>query len=381
MTAHPTACLQGLRILTLAEQYPGPYATLLLADLGADVIIVERPAGGDPSRMSPEFHAALNRNKRSVALNLKDEADKASLVTLIGSADVFMEGYRPGTLERLGFGYRQVSAIKPAIVYASISGFGQSGPYRDRPAHDLSYQAVAGLLAQRAASGSTRLPEGPALGDLSSGMFAVIGILSALLQRTRTGKGQHIDVSMTDGLVSWMSIQLGQVLNGGANRPLISEPAYGLFKTADGKLLSLSIAYEDWFWTALCAVLGLAAGAGLTGAQRADDAPRLRDRIAEIVATETLATWTRRFDKAGVPWAPVQDLAEVAADPHFAARGMFSKVPTRDGERSYVAQPLLFDGVRPAPSRDVPGLGEHNAELLGGDQRIDPPEKTQGRRP
>src|SRR5882757_710888 len=129
-----TKCLEGLRVLTLAEQYPGPYATLLLADLGADVIIVERPKGGDPARMVPMFHAALNRNKRSVALDLKVEADKASFAGLIKSADVILEGFRPGTMDRLGFGYKAVSAINPRIIYASISGSGQNGPYRDRPA-------------------------------------------------------------------------------------------------------------------------------------------------------------------------------------------------------------------------------------------------------
>ncbi len=362
-----TPCLAGLRVLTLAEQYPGPYATLLLADLGADVIIVERPNGGDPARMSPTFHAALNRNKRSVALDLKAEEDKASLRALVKTTDVFMEGYRPGTMDRLGFGYRDVSAINPRIVYASITGYGQSGPYRDRPAHDLSYQAVAGLLAQQAASGSTARPEGPAIGDLSSGMFAVIGILSALLQRTRTNEGQHVDVSMTDGLVSWMSIQLGQLMNGGQSLPLVSEPAYGLFKTSDSKLLSLSIAYEDWFWAALCEAVGLAAQARLTRSERAADCLALRERLAEIIATDTRANWAQRFDKAGVPWGPAHGLEEVVRNEHFAAREMFTTLQTKDGERSYVSQPIVFDGVRPRPTRDVPGVGEHNLELLSAD--------------
>jgi crotonobetainyl-CoA:carnitine CoA-transferase CaiB-like acyl-CoA transferase len=362
-----TPCLEGLRVLTLAEQYPGPYATLLLADLGADVIIVERPNGGDPSRMSPTFHAALNRNKRSVALDLKVDEDKASLTALIKTADVFLESYRPGTMARLGFGYRDVSAINPRIIYASITGYGQSGPYRDRPAHDLSYQAVAGLLAQQAASGSTARSEGLAVGDLSSGMFAVVGILAALVQRTRTNEGQHVDVSMTDGLVSWMSIQLGQLMNGGQNLPLISEPAYGLFKTSDSKVLSLSIAYEDWFWAALCEAVGLPADARLTRSERAADQQALRERLAEIIATDTRANWAQRFDKAGVPWGPVHDLEEVVGNEHFVAREMFTTLQTKSGERFYVSQPIVFDGVRPGPTRDVPRLGEHNSELLQAD--------------
>jgi crotonobetainyl-CoA:carnitine CoA-transferase CaiB-like acyl-CoA transferase len=362
-----SACLEGLRILTLAEQYPGPYATLLLADLGADVVIVERPEGGDPARMSPIFHAALNRNKRSITLDLKADADKASLVDLIRTADVFMEGYRPGTMERLGFGYSDVSSINSRIIYASISGFGQGGPYRDRPAHDLSYQAIAGLLAPQTLNGSSGSPTGLAIGDLSSGMFAVIGILSALLQRARTNRGQHVDVSITDGLVSWMSTQLCSIMNGGQNLSPVSEPAYGLFKTSDSKLLSLSIAYEDRFWAALCVTLGIESVAALTRAERVADHQFLRDRIAGVIATDTRANWGRRFDEARVPWGPAHTLEEVAGDEHFAARDIFVSLQTPQGERRYVAQPVVFDGIRPKPTRDAPCLGEHNSELLGAD--------------
>ena len=138
--------LDGIRIVCLAEQYPGPYATLLLADLGADVILVERPGSGDPARQFPGFHAALSRNKRSVVIDLKAEDGRRQLRDLVASADVLMEGFRPGTMERLGFGYAAVELLNPKLVYVSISGFGQSGPYRDRPAHDLSYQAIAGFL-------------------------------------------------------------------------------------------------------------------------------------------------------------------------------------------------------------------------------------------
>lgn len=359
--------LENVRIVTLAEQYPGPYATLLLADLGADVIIVERPSGGDPARMAPEFHAALNRNKRSVALDLKSETDRASLAELIATADVFMEGYRPGTMGRLGFGYEEVSRLRPGIVYVSISGFGQSGPYRDRPAHDLSYQAVAGLLAARASTGSTELPDGLALGDLSSGMFAAVGLLAALLRSRETGEGCHVDVSMTDGLVSWMSTQLGPLLNESRDGELGAEPAYGLFSTADGKLLSLSIAHEDRFWAALCNVLGLAAEGALLHDDRVREFDSLRERLAGRIATDTLANWARLLDEADIPWGPVQSLDEVVRDPHFAGRNMFATVPSQPGKRVYVAQPIVIDGVRPLPVRDAPGIGQHNAELLGSD--------------
>ena len=247
--------LDGFRIVCLAEQYPGPYATLLLADLGADVILVERPGSGDPARQFPGFHAALSRNKRSVVIDLKAEDGKRQLRDLIASADVLMEGFRPGTMERLGFGYAAVELLNPKLVYVSISGFGQSGPYRDRPAHDLSYQAIAGFLFRQAETGALDSHGEIAIGDLSSGMFAAIGTLAALLECTRTGRGKYIDVSMTDGLLSWMSVLVGPVLNGQAVADIGAEPAYGLFRCAGNKILSLSIAHEDWFWKPFCKLL------------------------------------------------------------------------------------------------------------------------------
>jgi crotonobetainyl-CoA:carnitine CoA-transferase CaiB-like acyl-CoA transferase len=188
--------LTGVRILCLAEQYPGPYATLLLADLGAEVIIVERPGGGDPARLFPSFHGALNRNKRSLALDLKDEVDRARLFRLVETADVFMEGFRPGTISRLGFGPETLRAAHPRLVYVSISGFGQDGPYRDRPAHDLSYQAAAGLLSQMTGTTASTPPSDIAIGDLSSGLFAALGIVTV---RSHPYGSGHLSRRLHDG--------------------------------------------------------------------------------------------------------------------------------------------------------------------------------------
>lgn len=357
--------LAGLRVVSLAEQYPGPYATLLLADLGAEVILVERPGGGDPARQFPAFHAALNRGKSSVALDLKSDAGKDHLRRLAQTADVLMEGYRPGTMARLGFGYEALAALNPRLVYVSISGFGQTGPYRDRPAHDLSYQALAGFLFRHAELGSVEDPGGIAVGDLSSGMFAAFGTLAALFERTRTGRGRYVDVSMTDGLVSWMSVMLGPVMNGGAIADIGAEPAYGVFKCADGLLLTLSIAHEDWFWRPLCELLGLDDAAALDRGARVARSAELRGRIAAVLATRDRAAWAGRLDAAGIPWGPVNTLGEVAADPHFRERGLFRKVADGDGtERLHVAQPLVFSGEHPGPRSGVPGLGEHTDAVL-----------------
>lgn len=359
--------LEGMRIINLAEQYPGPYASLLLADLGAEVILVERAAGGDPARQFPDFHAALNRNKRSVTLDLKSEEGREALRKLIADADVLMEGFRPGTMARLGFDYAEVDALNPKIVYVSISGFGQSGPYRDRPAHDLSYQAIAGLLFRQADSGTPEQAPDLAIGDLSSGMFAVVGILSAMLERTRTGKGKYIDVSMTDGLVSWMTTCIGPVMNGGEIASINAEPAYGVFKCGDGKLLTLSIAHEDWFWKPLCMLLGMAEAATLHRPERVTRETELRALVSARLRDKPRQHWAEAFDAAGIPWGPVNTIEEVAADPHFRHRGMFRSVTGRDGKQAWhVAQPLVFGDQHPGPRHGVPGLGEDTAEVLKG---------------
>lgn len=357
--------LAGIRVISLAEQYPGPYATLLLADLGAEVILVERPGVGDPARQFPAFHAALNRGKQSVALDLKSDEGKAHLRRLIASADVLMEGYRPGTMARLGFGYEAMARLNPRLVYVSISGFGQDGPYRDRPAHDISYQALAGFLYRHAERGSVEDPGSIAVGDLSSGMFAAVGTLAALLERARTGAGKYIDVSMTDGLVSWMSVMLGPVMNGAPLADIGAEPAYGVFKCGDDKLLTLSIAHEDWFWRPLCELLDMDEAAGFNRGERVARTSALQRQIATALATRARADWADKLDAAGIPWGPVNSLDEVAADPHFRARGLFREVADSDGARHYhVAQPLIFSGEHPGPRSGVPGLGEHTAQVL-----------------
>ncbi len=359
--------LAGVRVVSLAEQYPGPYATMLMADLGAEVVLVERPGGGDPARQFPAFHAALNRNKRSVAIDLKQAAGRRALHALLASADVMLEGFRPGTLARLGFGWDALSAAYPRLVVVSISGFGQDGPYRDRPAHDLSYQAIAGLLYAQARAQRAEPPGDVAVGDLSSAMFAALGALAALLERERSGRGQYVDVSMTDGLVSWMSVLLGPVMNSEPVADIAAEPAYGSFRCADGTLLTLSIAHEDAFWRSLCELLDMPDAAALRRPERVAAADALRARIAHAIAREPRSAWAHRLDAAGVPWGPVNDLHEVAADAHFRARGLFRTARAADGrERVVVAQPLKFSASAPAPITGVPALGEANTELLRG---------------
>ncbi len=360
--------LEGIRVVSMAEQYPGPYCTLLLADMGADVILVERPRGGDPARgpagMS-DFFAALNRNKRSVALDLKAEEGRDACRRLIASADVFVEGFRPGVVVRLGLGYEELKALNPALVYCSISGFGQTGPYRDRPAHDLSYQAMAGLLANLIPTGQFDQLPAVAIGDLSSGMFSALGILAALWARERTAQGQYVDVSMSDGLVSWMTTALTAQLNRGrADYPIGGEPAYGVYRCADGKFLTLSIAHEDHFWRNLCGAIGRPDLAGLDGFERRRRRQELADVLQRTLLAKDRDEWVEMLSKADVACGPVNELSEVIADRQFRERGLFPEWEGGGPHRSMVNHPLRFSETPASIRRPAPALGEHTEEVL-----------------
>lgn len=354
----------GVRILSLAEQLPGPYATLLLADLGADVVLVERPSGGDPARAFPSFFRAVGRNKRSLCLDLKSDTDRAEFMALVESADVVLEGYRPGTMDRLGLSYEILAARNPRLIYASITGFGQSGPYRMRPAHDLSYQAVAGMVF--GSPGATAaIPEIP-LGDLSSATLAAFAIAAALYGRERSGHGTAIDISMTDGLVSWMTPYLVPHMSGDKAFEVFDEPAYGIFTCGDGKQLTLSIAHEDHFWATLCHALGLAQYANLKAKERRQRRAELNGEISALLTQQPRAHWAGVFDAAGnIAWSPLHDFTGVLQDPHFRSRGLFQKLP---GGEEHILQPVQFSAYHSTIRRGAPGLGEHTAEILERDR-------------
>lgn len=359
------APLVGLQVLSLAEQYPGPFATLLLADLGADVVLVERPDGGDPSRQFGSFFSSLNRSKRSVALNLKDPAGKQALLDLCRDADVLLEGFRPGVMARLGLDHNAVAVEAPQLIYLSLSGFGQDGPQHLRPAHDISYQAVAGLLADWTGEAPGGSPS-PHLGDLTSGMFAVIGILAALHRRSNTGLGGYLDLSMTDGLVSLLTAHLVPVVNDLGPPTFPIEPGYGVFRTADGARLALSVAHEDRFWAGLCQALDLQELMALRSPQRIEERDRLAKTLGARITEFARHDLEQRLDQHDVPYAWVNELHEVPEDPQIAARGLFVELPAENGEPEirYVRQPLRFDGASPGPQHHAPRLGEHTRQVL-----------------
>lgn len=353
--------LEGVRVLSVALQYPGPYATLLLADLGAEVVVVERPDGGDPTRAFPGFHGSLARNKRAVALDLKSRLGQDAFRRLADRADVLVEGFRPGTMARLGFDYATLAATNPGLVWVSISGFGQTGPDRDRPGHDLTYQAEAGLLYEHVPPAAPPPPPSLALGDLTAGLLAVQAVLAGLVQRSRSGQGTEADVAMVDGLVSLLTAHVGPVLNGTGPAGFPYEPGYGVFVTSDGAHLALGVAHEDHFWRALCAVTGLDDEGERTSAWRFAAHGRLRGRLATAIAARPLAHWEHALRAADVPFGRVRALADLPDSPQIQARGLLVDLGTGG---VHVRQPLAFDGVAPGPTSGPAALGRHTVEVL-----------------
>jgi crotonobetainyl-CoA:carnitine CoA-transferase CaiB-like acyl-CoA transferase len=311
-----TDLLDGVRVLDLGIWRPAPFATQLLAELGASVTKVE-PPGGDPMRAFPTLYRALNGRKQIVERNLKERGDRADVLALASEVDVAVEGFRPGVATRLGVDYAALRAANPAIVYCSISGYGQDGPLRDASGHDLNYQAWTGFLA-------ARLPEihtaGVPVGDLAGGVYAAMAVCAAIVGRARTGEGTYIDVSMADVLLSWAAPAPGGEL-ASSDEPGEGFPAYGTFACVDG-FVTLGVVTEDAFWRDLCSVLGLDDIAALDVRARAVDGRTLRSRIAGAVGTWKRDELVHALTGAGVPAAPVVDADEAARLEHFLARGV-----------------------------------------------------------
>jgi crotonobetainyl-CoA:carnitine CoA-transferase CaiB-like acyl-CoA transferase len=356
--------LAGVRVLSLAEQLPGPYATLLLADLGADVILVERPGSGDPSRRFVGLFDSMNRNKRSVVLNLKDAADRQRFLELVDTADVVMEGFRPGVMKRLGLDADTLRQRKPDLVYVSISSFGQDGPLAAVVGHDLSIQGVAGMLkvpiGQESRASVPVLP----LADIASGMFAAFGVVSALFARERGRSGSTVDVSMLDSLVSWMTLFLAPRANQQPIRDLPPlDPGYGIFHTADGRQLTLSIAGEDPMWQSLCDLIGLPQYRDLTEKQREARVLEIDPQVRQALAKWPCEPMQQELEARGIAFGPVLDDAQVLKEPQIVHRGL-AVHGVGPAQQTFVKQPILFDGGNFEITRPPPALGEHNQEVL-----------------
>ena len=275
-----------------------------------------------------------------------------------------MEGFRPGVASRIGIDYPTLREINPRLIYCSISGYGQEGPYRDFPGHDLNYQAMAGMLHCFQDEKGNFVPPGVAIGDLSSGMFAAIGILAALQARHNTGKGQFVDVSMFDGLLSWMTTRLG-IFWGTGRFERDRDAGYGIFRTKDGQFLTLAIAHEDWFWDRLCAAMGLPEYQGIRALERRKRRPELSERMQRVFLGKPREEWLKVLQEADVPVAPIKSPEEIEQDPHVLFRKMIQEISFASGEKiKQVGFPMKLSDMPDRLRIPPPRLGEHTDEIL-----------------
>jgi len=371
------ASLDGLHVLDLSRLLPGPLCTMILGDLGADVVKVEQPEIGDYARFAPPLigdtgsaFLMLNRNKRSITLNLKNAEAKEILHKLATKADVFVESYQPGVAERLGVGYPAIRKVNEHIIYCSISGYGQTGPYRDLVGHDLNYAAYSGAIGATGLKGGPPVIPAIQISDIQSAIYAAVAITAALYRREKTGEAEFIDVSLMDTAVASMIMPLSfhfagastergeSFLSGGA-------PFYNVYETKDRRFISIA-SLEPKFWVELCNALGVEeyqdqqiVSAQVSQQIRADLAEKFREKKRD--------EWVKILNEREIPCAPVYDVSEVPADPQVRARKMIFEMETEAfGKLNQLATPIRISHnpliVRSGP----PKLGQHTLEILRG---------------
>ncbi len=371
------APLKGIRVLDLSLQLPGPFCTMLMADHGADVIKVDEPSprvrspfSGESPGLSPGDRY-LNRGKRSLTLNLKSVEGREAFRKLAATADVLVEGFRPGVTARLGIDYGTMSALNPRLVYCSISGFGQDGPMRDAAGHDINYVSYAGILGICGRPGAPPSLLPVQIGDLfGGGMMALSGILMALRERDARGKGRWVDISMTDGAMSMLSIHAaawfadGQPPGRGTMTLTGRYPCYEVYRCADGGYMSVG-PLESWFWERFVGALGRE---DLKDGQYAEGAEgeKVREALGGIFASRGRDEWVAFFREHDVCVSPVLSLPEALSHPNALARGMVVEVESPLGGREpQLGRPIKFAGEAETPPVRAPRLGEHDDEILG----------------
>ncbi|WP_153146693.1 CaiB/BaiF CoA-transferase family protein [Dechloromonas sp. H13] len=361
--------LAGIRILDLTRLLPGPVATLHLADLGAEVIKIEDPQVGDYARTlgtgtggDSAYFRMINRNKQGLRLDLKQPAGVEVFLRLARTADVVVESFRPGVMDKLGIGYAAVAAVNPKIAYCSISGYGQDGPYRDLAGHDINYLGYAGVLDQIGrAGGDPAIPNFQIADLLGGALTAAMGILSAVLDAQRSGQGRHIDVSMTDSVLAHTYFAMLRLNDAGRSAPRGSDllsgglPCYATYRCADGRHMAVG-ALEGKFWKICCATL-----------ERPEWVARqwdagLRDEMAALFATRPRDDWAARFAAVDCCVTPILSPEEALDNAQIAARGMV----LRDGGLTQFAPPLKLSEHAFAVRQAAPRVGEHNAGILRG---------------
>jgi crotonobetainyl-CoA:carnitine CoA-transferase CaiB-like acyl-CoA transferase len=366
--------LSGLRVVEQGTFITGPCAGMMLADLGADVIKLESP-GGDPYRSfkggiySAHFQA-YNRNKRSLALDLKQAGDRELFHALIASADVYIQNFRPGAAGRVGADYATLSAIQPRLVYGSISGFGPDGPYVDRPVYDSVAQAMSGFLSVAIDPAEPRFV-GPALADAITGLYAALGVMGALIERGRTGVGKHVEISMLEAMMHFavepfMGYFALQEAPTGVDRPRLAQAF--ISRCGDGKLIAFHLSSIEKFWTALVEAIEapeLAHDPRFVARQdRIDNYEALSDAFNAIFARRDRADWIKRLSAFDAPFAPVYTIPEAIEDVQVKHLGLIAPVvERREGAERTVRPPFRFDGASVRQVRAAPGLNEHGAAM------------------
>ena len=376
----PSGPLAGLTVLDLTRVLSGPYCTMLLADMGARVIKIEQPGRGDETRAwGPPFVAgesayflSINRNKESVTLDFKQPGGRAALGKLLDRADVLVENFRPGTLDRLGLGYDTVQTTHPRVVYCSISGFGQTGPRRHQAGYDAVMQAEGGLMSVTGAADGPAFRVGVAIADLVAGLLAAQGIVLALYSRDRTGRGQHVDVGMLDGVVSLLTYHASMHLTAATmsqrvgNRHATIAP-YDTFSAADGELF-LAVGNDDQF-RRFCEATELQTLLDdehfATNPARVINHRELRERLVPVLREHSRAHWNDVLARAGVPCGAVRDVPDALSDPQLTARNMIEAVEhAAAGTLKVLGVPIKLSetpgSVRTAP----PTLGQHTMRVL-----------------
>ncbi len=372
--------LEGMKIVDCSQVLAGPFCTMLLADMGADVIKIEKPAGGDDTRhMGPPFVSgesaaflAMNRNKRSVVLDFKQKSGVEAAKRLASDADVMIENYRAGTIDRLGLGYEEMSADNPALIYCSISGFGRTGPYSRRGGYDLIAQGMSGLMSITGMPGSPPVKVGVPMADLNAGMFAAYGILSAYIHRLKTGKGQYLEVSLLESALAYMVWESGiYFTTGEVSRPLgsahrLSAP-YQSLKTRDG-YINVG-APNDTNWERMLRTMGrddlLEDERFTDNAGRMANRPDLEAELERTLTEHDAAHWLEKFDRAGFPAGPVLDMEQVWSNEQVQAR--FMDVELKHPAAGAVRHIGLAAKLYSTPGRmdwPAPTMGQHTDEVL-----------------